>query len=236
MINGEILPTLGDLRKDAERVLWGRVIAGETYCLDSDGVKCVLESLINGGKVKIRSPLHCHEMKHGHVCAMCYGADVASKPFDAPEPVKEGFAAGLTAAESIGERGTQLAMKRFHNVTAGHEDSQQDKDYIRQIRRTLAGKNPVPISEVIAEILTASSENHTANKELPQFLIHFETAAAYSPVDVDKYLSDIAGEKIASLLVRKPGDDFHFSDSLSAIKSRLIWEGGENYNDSDSQE
>ena len=234
-INGEILPTLGDIRKDAERVLWGRVPAGETCCLDSDGVNSVLEALKAGRKVKIRSPLTCREMEHGHICALCYGADVASKPFDAPEPVREGFAAGLTAAESIGERGTQLAMKRFHDVTGKHEDSPEEKDYIRQIRSTLAGKNTVPISKVLTEILTVNAESHTANKELPQFLIHFETASAYSPAG-SGYMSDIAGERISRLLVRKPGDVFHFADSLTTMKSRLLWEGGENHNVNDSHE
>lgn len=222
IIDGEPLPTLGDLLRDAQRVLWGRVIVGENSCLDSKGVMRVLESFKNGGKVKMRSPLHCHERKHGHVCARCYGADVASKPFDAPETVKENFAAGLTAAEAIGERGTQLAMKRFHDVGSNAQSP------IQVIRKILAGKNPVPITEVITEILTADRENHTANKELPQSMIHFEIAASYSAADGDKYLSDIAGEKISRILVRKPGADFSFADSLTMMKSRLIWEGGEN--------
>lgn len=244
MIDGEILPTLGDLNRDAERVFWGRVIAGETQCLDSDGVKRVLESLKKGGKVKLRSPLHCHEKEKGHVCAMCYGADIASKPYDSPEPVREGFAAGLTAAEAIGERGTQLAMKRFHDVGSSSSNPIQD------VRKILAGKKQSSLSEIITEILTLKDseekdtaekikyhENYTANKELPQSLIHFETAAAY-PADIEegKYISDIAGEKIARFLVRKPGEDFNFSDSLRTIKSRLLWEGGENNNADDFHE
>ena len=229
IIDREILPTLGDIRRDAERVLWGRVIVGETNCLDSDGVKRVLESLMKGGKIKLRSPLCCHEREHGHVCAFCYGADVALKPFDAPKPVKENFAAGLTAAEAIGERGTQLAMKRFHDVGSNTQSP------IQIIRKILAGKNPASISDVIAEILTVSKENHTANKELPQSLIHFEIAASYSHDDGDKYLSEIAGEKISRFLVKKPGADFNFSDSLTAIKNRLLWEGGKNQNVSSSR-
>jgi DNA-directed RNA polymerase beta' subunit len=244
MIDGEILPTLGDLNRDAERVFWGRVIAGETRCLDSDGVKRVLESLKKGGKVKLRSPLHCHEGKNGHVCAMCYGADIASKPYDSPEPVREGFAAGLTAAEAIGERGTQLAMKRFHDVGSNSSNPIQD------VRKILAGKKQSSLSEIITEILTLKDseekdtaekikypENYTANKELPQSLIHFETAAAYSAdIEESKYISDIAGEKIVRFLVRKPGEDFNFSDSLRTIKSRLLWEGGEKNNADDFHE
>ena len=89
---------------------------------------------------------------------------------------------------------------------------------------------------MITEILTADKENHTANKELPQSMIHFEITAAYSAIEGDKYLSGIAGEKISRFLVRKPGADFNFSDSLTAIKSRLLWEGEENHNVSNSHE
>ncbi len=220
IIDGEILPTLGNLYKDLERVLYGRVIVGKTCCIDSEGVKSALISLKNGVKIKLRSPLHCREIKNGHICAMCYGADVALKPYDKPEPVRENFAAGLTAAEAIGERGTQLAMKRFHDVGSNTQSP------IKSVKKYLAGKNIVSIADVLNKILTSNSKDHTANKELPQFLIHFETAAAFSEAiinDGDKYISDIAGEKIARFLVRKPGADFHFSDSLSTIKSRLLW-------------
>ncbi|MBQ6971858.1 MAG: hypothetical protein IJP86_05825 [Synergistaceae bacterium] len=230
IVDGEILPTLGNTHDDARRVLWGRVVLGETDCLDSDGVERVLQSLKEGGKVIVRSPLHCHERKNGHVCALCYGADAASMPYDKPEPATEGFSAGLTAAEAIGERGTQLAMKRFHDSSSKAESP------IKAIRKILAGKKAVPISDVIAEILTADIENHTANKELPQSLIHFETAASCSRNDGGEYISDISGEKIARLLVRKQGDDFRFSDSLRTTKSRLLWEGGENHNVRDFHE
>ena len=157
---------------------------------------------------------------------MCYGADVASKPYDHPEPVKEGFSAGLTSAEAIGERGTQLAMKRFHDV--GSTSSSP----IQSVRKILAGNEAASLSEVISEILTLNDKEkkYSANKELPQSLIHFEAAAAYSPVIEGGYISDIAGEKISRLLMKKPDEDFHFLDALRTTKSRLIWEGGKNHN------
>ena len=152
---------------------------------------------------------------------MCYGADVASKPYDHPEPVKEGFSAGLTSAEAIGERGTQLAMKRFHDVSSSSSS----------VRKILAGNKAASLSEVISEILTLKDKEkkYSANKELPQSLIHFEAAAAYSPVIEGGYISDIAGEKVSRLLVKKPDEDFHFSDALRTTKSHLIWEGGKNH-------
>ncbi len=57
--------------------------------------------------VKIRSLLTC-ESKKG-VCQLCYGRDMASG-----HPVELGEAAGITAAQSIGEPGTQLTMRTFH--------------------------------------------------------------------------------------------------------------------------
>ena len=57
--------------------------------------------------VKIRSLLTC-ESKRG-VCQLCYGRDMATG-----HHVELGEAAGITAAQSIGEPGTQLTMRTFH--------------------------------------------------------------------------------------------------------------------------
>jgi len=58
-------------------------------------------------KIKIRSVLTC-ESKHG-VCAICYGRNLSSGTL-----AKLGEAAGIIAAQSIGEPGTQLTMRTFH--------------------------------------------------------------------------------------------------------------------------
>jgi len=58
-------------------------------------------------KVKIRSVLTC-ESKRG-VCQLCYGRDMATGRM-----VELGEAAGIIAAQSIGEPGTQLTMRTFH--------------------------------------------------------------------------------------------------------------------------
>ena len=100
------------------------------------------------------------------------------------------------------------------------------------MRKILAGNEAASLSEVISEILTLKDKDkkYSANKELPQSLIHFEAAAAYSPAIEGGYISDIAGEKVSRLLVKKPDEDFHFSDALRTTKSRLLWEGGKNHN------
>ena len=57
--------------------------------------------------VKIRSVMNC-QTKYG-ICAKCYGRNLATG-----EPVNIGEAVGITAAQSIGEPGTQLTMRTFH--------------------------------------------------------------------------------------------------------------------------
>ena len=59
------------------------------------------------GEVQVRSPLTC-EMSQG-ICASCYGRDFATS-----RQVEVGEAAGIIAAQSIGEPGTQLTMRTFH--------------------------------------------------------------------------------------------------------------------------
>jgi DNA-directed RNA polymerase subunit beta' len=57
--------------------------------------------------IRVRSPLTC-ESKVG-VCAKCYGWDLSTGML-----AEEGLAAGIMAAQSIGEPGTQLTMRTFH--------------------------------------------------------------------------------------------------------------------------
>ena len=58
-------------------------------------------------RIKLRSVLTC-ESQRG-VCQLCYGRDMATGAL-----VELGEAVGITAAQSIGEPGTQLTMRTFH--------------------------------------------------------------------------------------------------------------------------
>ncbi|MDR2296585.1 MAG: DNA-directed RNA polymerase subunit beta', partial [Clostridiales Family XIII bacterium] len=59
------------------------------------------------GAVAIRSVMTCHS--ETGICAKCYGRNLATG-----ESVNIGEAVGITAAQSIGEPGTQLTMRTFH--------------------------------------------------------------------------------------------------------------------------
>ena len=76
------------------------------------------DQLVSAGitEIPVRSPLTC-EAQRG-VCRMCYG-DLAATD----QPVLEGQAVGIIAAQSIGEPGTQLTMRVFH--TGGVRRQQQ---------------------------------------------------------------------------------------------------------------
>ncbi|MFO1092023.1 MAG: DNA-directed RNA polymerase subunit beta' [Planctomycetaceae bacterium] len=58
-------------------------------------------------RIQVRSPMTC-EAELG-VCRLCYGMDLSTGAL-----VEEGLAAGIIAAQSIGEPGTQLTMRTFH--------------------------------------------------------------------------------------------------------------------------
>ncbi len=73
--------------------------------LDEMWVDLIEETGID--QVKCRSVTTC-ETRHG-VCAACYGRDLARGHL-----VNIGEAAGVMAAQSIGEPGTQLTMRTFH--------------------------------------------------------------------------------------------------------------------------
>lgn len=98
----------------------GRVISKEIVCsgdvlLEKDALideKRVKELKNNGIKnITVRSSLTC-EAAEG-ICSKCYGWDLSRRNMP-----KKGFAAGIMAAEVIGERATQDAMRTYHVGTA----------------------------------------------------------------------------------------------------------------------
>ena len=98
-ITGRVaLDNIVDLVKDEEIVSQNEMITAEK-------AKRIEE--LGYEKIRVRSPLTC-EMSKG-LCAKCYGMDLSRG-----KVVEMGTAAGIIAAQSIGEPGTQLTMKTFH--------------------------------------------------------------------------------------------------------------------------
>ncbi|MDO4393858.1 MAG: DNA-directed RNA polymerase subunit beta' [Bacillota bacterium] len=76
--------------------------------------------------VAIRSVMTCHS-KTG-VCVKCYGRNLANG-----ETVNIGEAVGITAAQSIGEPGTQLTMRTFHSGGVAGSDITQGLPRVEEL-------------------------------------------------------------------------------------------------------
>lgn len=83
----------------------GEIIVERNEEIDEEKVKQITTADIT--QVYVRSPLSCHS-KFG-ICQYCYGRDLAKRQL-----VNLGVAAGIVAAQSIGEPGTQLTLRTFH--------------------------------------------------------------------------------------------------------------------------
>jgi len=109
--NDEIVESLG------ERIL-GRVSLHDVYnpvneellVKSGEVISEEIADIISNSpieSVEVRSALTC-EAKRG-ICAKCYGVNLSNNKM-----VQKGEAVGVTAAQSIGEPGTQLTLRTFH--------------------------------------------------------------------------------------------------------------------------
>jgi DNA-directed RNA polymerase subunit beta' len=108
---GEIIEPIGErvlgrvVLEDVSDSYTGKVLVKANEEIDEEGVSRIEDSGIE--KVKIRSVLTCRGRRG--ICVKCYGRDLARGKM-----VELGEAAGVIAAQSIGEPGTQLTMRTFH--------------------------------------------------------------------------------------------------------------------------
>ena len=122
--------------------------------------------------VRVRSPLTCEATKS--VCQMCYGWSLAHA-----ELVDLGEAAGIIAAQSIGEPGTQLTMRTFHTggvftgeiaktIRAGISGTISFSPSLR-IRpyRTRHGEEAFIVESNNAEVVLQGSNGSSENLALP---------------------------------------------------------------------
>lgn len=93
------------LAADLKDSLTGELLFPRGYMIMHDDLEIIKKAYFT--QAKIRSVLTC-QSKRG-VCATCYGMDLATG-----EQIQVGVAAGVIAAQSIGEPGTQLTMRTFH--------------------------------------------------------------------------------------------------------------------------
>jgi DNA-directed RNA polymerase subunit beta' len=154
----------GELVRDAnvENAVYARSLAeaaldakGKTVAeAGSDVGDVLIEKLIGAGveTIKVRSVLTC-ESAVG-VCAACYGRSLATGKL-----VDIGEAVGIIAAQSIGEPGTQLTMRTFHQGgSAGADDITQGLPRVTELFEARTPKGASPIAESAGRIEIEDTE------------------------------------------------------------------------------
>jgi DNA-directed RNA polymerase subunit beta' len=121
--------------KDGKTVI---VRAGEV--VDSTAAKEIDTRGIDN--IHVRSVMQCNIPKG--ICVKCYGYDLSSNTI-----AKPGLAAGIVAAQSIGEPGTQLTMRTFHlGGVAGGGDITQGLPRVEELFESRNPKRQALLTEV----------------------------------------------------------------------------------------
>ena len=106
--------------------------------------------------VAIRSVMTCHSRTG--ICAKCYGRNLATG-----EEVNIGEAVGITAAQSIGEPGTQLTMRTFHTGGVAGGDITQGLPRVEELFEARKPKGLAEICEADGTVISieARKDNKT---------------------------------------------------------------------------
>ncbi|MDR1246941.1 MAG: DNA-directed RNA polymerase subunit beta' [Clostridiales Family XIII bacterium] len=99
--------------------------------------------------VAIRSVMTCHS--ETGICAKCYGRNLATG-----ESVNIGEAVGITAAQSIGEPGTQLTMRTFHTGGVAGGDITHGLPRVEELFEARKPKGLAEICEADGTVVSVS--------------------------------------------------------------------------------
>jgi DNA-directed RNA polymerase subunit beta' len=124
-------PATGEVLVSHERMMTGE----DAAVLEAHGIH----------QVKIRSVLTC-KARNG-VCSKCYGINLAIG-----EPVGEGEAVGIIAAQSIGEPGTQLTMRTFHTGGVAGGDITQGLPRVEELFEARKPKKMAQLAEISGRV------------------------------------------------------------------------------------
>ncbi|MEJ2348057.1 MAG: hypothetical protein P8Y17_02550 [Patescibacteria group bacterium] len=124
-------------------------IVAKGEIIDEEKAKEIEEADIK--KVVIRSPLTCSS-RYG-ICAKCYGWDLSNKKM-----IEVGTPAGVIAAQSIGEPGTQLTLKTKHSGGVVGIDITQGLPRVEELFESRTPKILSPLAEIAGKVRVAETE------------------------------------------------------------------------------
>ncbi|HRY60275.1 MAG TPA: DNA-directed RNA polymerase subunit beta' [Patescibacteria group bacterium] len=141
-LDGRIL--LDDIKDKKGKVLINR---GEE--LTPTKIEMIFASDVTN--IKVRSPLNCKSA--WGICQACYGRDLARGRL-----VKLGEAAGIIAAQSIGEPGTQLTMRTFHAGGIAKKDITSGLPRVEELLEARTPKGKAIIAEIAGKVQIIEDE------------------------------------------------------------------------------
>ncbi|MDD5032507.1 MAG: DNA-directed RNA polymerase subunit beta' [Candidatus Pacebacteria bacterium] len=111
-------------------------------------------------EVRVRSPLSC-ETQWG-ICRKCYGLDLGRN-----ELIKIGEAAGIIAAQAVGEPGTQLTMRTFHEggVAKKGGDITLGLPRVEELFEARTPSNPAVITEYSGDVLEIKEADSSSGEK-----------------------------------------------------------------------
>ena len=130
----------------------GELLFSKDHMLTLDDAKVLEDRGIHS--LKIRSVLTCRARTG--VCSRCYGINLAIG-----EPVGEGEAVGIIAAQSIGEPGTQLTMRTFHTGGVAGGDITQGLPRVEELFEARKPKKMAQLAEISGKVTLEESKRIT---------------------------------------------------------------------------
>ena len=117
--------------KDSE----GNVLVSRNELITKNIAQLISSKGIEEVKIRVANKCNCGD----GVCRKCYGVDLSNW-----KPVRLGTAVGIIAAQSIGEPGTQLTMRTFHNGGIAGNDITQGLPRVDQLVEASIPGDKVP--------------------------------------------------------------------------------------------
>ncbi len=208
------------LAKDVVDPKTGEVLAKKGELLTREQAKMIDDSGVP--EVVIRSVLSCKTLRG--ICQKCYGWDLGSNTL-----VRMGEAAGIVAAQAIGEPGTQLTMRTFHHGgVAGGADITQGLPRVEELFEARAPKNKALVAEIGGTVTLLDRDGQTVISVLSQTA--GQEIYDRAGIIVDKSIEDgTEVEPNQRLFMDMEGEEF-FSKRKGVIKltdKQLIVQGSE---------
>ena len=128
----------------------GEVLAAGTSVSPLDMIRMRDDPAVS--EILVRSVLTC-EAEHG-VCGFCYGRSLATN-----RAIELGEAVGVIAAQSIGEPGTQLTMRTFHQGGIAGEDITHGLPRVVELFEARTPKGAAVLARTSGVVRIADEEN-----------------------------------------------------------------------------